>query len=441
MKTTLAVFAWALLFSHAILRAEAVKDREGAVRNDRESMLKDIGWIYNDIDGGFAEAAKTGKPLLVVLRCVPCKACMGIDASILSSKELRPLLDKFVCVRVINANALDLGKFQFDYDLSFSTLIFNADGTLYGRYGSWRHQRDMTDSTTQGYKATLEAALEVHKGFPGNKATLAGKQGGPAPFKIPIEIPDLAGKYERELNWGGQVVKSCVHCHQIGDAFRTWYRGRGQTIPADLIYPMPAPETVGFSLDAEHAAHVEAVTPGTAAATAGLQAGDDIATVDGQPLLSIADFSWCLHRAPETGALKLGVRRAGEAKELTLALAEGWRLKSDISTRHGTWPMRAMATGGMQLTELSDADRAKRGIDPNGLALVVKFLGASGPWGAAKAAGFQKDDVLVAVEGIPSRATESELIGRLLLAHPGKAQVKTTVMRGEKKIDLLLPMQ
>jgi serine protease Do len=28
-------------------------------------------WIYNDIDKGFAESKKTGKPLLVVFRCVP----------------------------------------------------------------------------------------------------------------------------------------------------------------------------------------------------------------------------------------------------------------------------------------------------------------------------------------------------------------------------------
>jgi hypothetical protein len=39
-------------------------------------------------------------------------------------------------VRVINANSLDLAKFQFDYDLSFSTIFFNADGTVYGRFGS-----------------------------------------------------------------------------------------------------------------------------------------------------------------------------------------------------------------------------------------------------------------------------------------------------------------
>src|SRR5678815_2094315 len=121
--------------------AETVKDREGAVRADRAKMENDSHWIYNDWRKGFEEAKATGKPLMVVLRCVPCMSCMGIDAGVLTEPELAPLLDKFVRVRVINANALDLSRFQFDYDLSFSTLFFNGDGTVYGRFGSWTHQK------------------------------------------------------------------------------------------------------------------------------------------------------------------------------------------------------------------------------------------------------------------------------------------------------------
>src|SRR3954464_6326266 len=129
-------------------QAAAVKDREGAVRNDRAKMENDARWIYNDVDRGFAEAKKSGKPLLVVLRCVPCLACAGMDAQILEEAALVPLLDQFVRVRVINANALDLSRFEFDYDLSLSTLFFNGDGTVYGRYGSWTHQRNPQERET-----------------------------------------------------------------------------------------------------------------------------------------------------------------------------------------------------------------------------------------------------------------------------------------------------
>src|SRR5260221_7098341 len=170
--------------------AETAKDREVAVRDDRAAMEKDARWIYNDFKAGFAEAKRTGKPLLVVLRCVPCLACSGIDAQVLLQEtDLVPLLDQFVCVRVINANTLDLSLLQFDYDLSFSTLFFNGDGTVYGRYGSWIHQKNPQEEATASYRRALEAALAIHREYPANRAALAGKQGGPVPFKTPLEIP------------------------------------------------------------------------------------------------------------------------------------------------------------------------------------------------------------------------------------------------------------
>src|SRR4029078_1261270 len=131
--------------------------------------------------GGAARAKETQKPLLVVLRCVPCLSCAGIDASVLNEPDLAPLLDKFVYVRIINANTLDLSRFQFDYDLSFSTLFFNGDGTIYGRYGSWTHQKNPQEKDTAGFRRTLEGALAIHAGYPANKDSLKGKQPIPAP--------------------------------------------------------------------------------------------------------------------------------------------------------------------------------------------------------------------------------------------------------------------
>lgn len=41
-------------------------DREVAA--DQETVKSTGFWLYNDLDQGFAEAQKTGKPLLVVFR-------------------------------------------------------------------------------------------------------------------------------------------------------------------------------------------------------------------------------------------------------------------------------------------------------------------------------------------------------------------------------------
>jgi serine protease Do len=57
-----------LLFGVAPLGAQ---DRDTKVRNDREFVQELGGWVYNDLDAGLAEAKKTGKPLFVVIRCIP----------------------------------------------------------------------------------------------------------------------------------------------------------------------------------------------------------------------------------------------------------------------------------------------------------------------------------------------------------------------------------
>ena len=441
MNRRLPLIALAAALLSNTSHADAVKDREGAVRKDRSAMEYDARWIYNDFNAGFAKAKQTGKPLLVVLRCVPCLSCAGIDAQVLEEKALVPLLDQFVCVRLINANALDLSRFQFDYDLSFSTMFFNGDGTAYGRYGSWTHQHDPMDKTTAGFKAALDAVLSIHRGYPANKASLTGKQGGPIPFKTPVEIPGLAGKYKTELDWEGKVVQSCVHCHQVGDAIRTSYREQGKMIPEEWVYPFPKPETVGLTLAADHAARVVEVVAGSIAAQAGVKAGDDLLMLGGQPLVSPADVSWALHRFPAAGKLDAVVRRGGASINVHLTLPQGWRETADISKRSGTWSMRGMALGGLVLEEPTDEERAALGIAKDHMALRARGVGQYGKHAAAKNAGWQKGDIITELDGSSARVTEGMLIGRLVRSHKPGEKLKATVLRGDRKVELSLPIQ
>jgi len=435
----------ALLLSCALLStsvlADAVKDREGAVRGDRASMENDKRWIYNDWQRGFEQAKWGQKPLLVVLRCVPCLSCQGIDASVLTSPELARLLDQFVCVRLINANTLDLSLFQVDYDLSFSAVMFNGDGTVYGRFGSWKHQKNSQDKDIASFKRALEGALALHRNYPANKASLAGKQGGPMPFKSSLEIPELAKKYKRELDWEGKVVQSCVHCHQVGDAVRVFYRQQKQPVPSEWIFPWPAPESIGLTLAQDDAARVTSVATGSLAAKAGLQAGDEIISLAGQPLVSIADVSWALHRAPVSASLPAMVKRGSAQKSLTIELPSGWRYETSEPRRVASWNMRGMVTGGLVLEDLSDDARTARGLGKTDFALLVKFVGQYNDHAAAKRAGFQKDDVLVEVGELKQRMSEGEFMGRLLQTHFPGEKLKTTVLRGGQRVELVLPMQ
>ena len=45
--------------------------RDEKVRSDREALKDDKTWHYDDLDKGIAAAKREGKPLMVVLRCIP----------------------------------------------------------------------------------------------------------------------------------------------------------------------------------------------------------------------------------------------------------------------------------------------------------------------------------------------------------------------------------
>ena len=57
-----------LLFSATAVSAET---RDEKVRKDRAELADDPVWKYNDLEAGIAEAKRKGKPLFVVLRCIP----------------------------------------------------------------------------------------------------------------------------------------------------------------------------------------------------------------------------------------------------------------------------------------------------------------------------------------------------------------------------------
>ncbi len=50
---------------------QGAEDRDTKVRNDRNQVEAIGSWIYNDLAQGFTQAKASGKPLLVVFRCVP----------------------------------------------------------------------------------------------------------------------------------------------------------------------------------------------------------------------------------------------------------------------------------------------------------------------------------------------------------------------------------
>ncbi|HET6882477.1 MAG TPA: Trx7/PDZ domain-containing (seleno)protein [Pirellulales bacterium] len=419
------------------------QDRGTKVRNDRERVEGDGFWIYNDLPRGLQLAKESGRPLLVVIRCIPCEACAQLDAQVVRrDPALQRLLEKFVCVRIINANGLDLSLFQYDYDQSFAAFFLNTDQTIYGRYGTRSHETESDrDVSVEGFAKALAAALELHERFAENKALLAAKHGLEPLAKAPEELPALKGKYGSRINYEGNVVQSCIHCHQVGEAMRLVYRAGGRAIPEKLLYPYPLPSVLGLVMDPHERARVRKVEPGSSAERDGWQAGDEIVNLEGQPVLSIADLQWVLHNAGDAHALTAEVVRGSESRKLPLSLGPGWRQRGDISWRATSWDLRRMTTGGMRLDDLSTEARRSLGLDDDVLALRARHVGEYGEHATAKNAGFRKGDVLVEVNGSNTRLSESQLMTWLVNAKRPGERVAVVVLRDGARIPLELPMQ
>ena len=103
--------------------------------------------------------------------------------------------------------------------------------------------------------------------------------------------------------------------------------------------------------------------------------------------------------------------------------------------------MRAMATGGLLLKDLSDDERSKRGLSHDQLALRAEHVGEYWEHAGAKKAGFKKEDVIIELDGTKERVTESQLIGRLLEKNSPGQKLKATVLRGDQKLELFIPLQ
>lgn len=405
MKSRLNV-ALCVLVLNAITFAE---DREEKVRADKQRFDSKRDWLYNDLDQAYRLAKRTGKPIMAVLRCIPCEECVKLDDDLINKDPaIASLMKRFVLLRLTSANGLDLTTFQYDTDQSFAIFFLNGDKVVYGRFGTRSHRTEwVTDVSVDGMARAMEGALALHEGYPANREQLLPKSNQPTEFATPEKFPTLATKPSR-LNWQGRdfakgVLRSCIHCHQISEARMEFYWKKKTPIPEKILYPYPHPKTIGLILDPKHRARVDTVTENSPARAAGLKTGDEILKMNGQPLISMADVQWVLHNLPADGVkVDLLVRRNGEQTKVAMHLQSGWRRKDDTSWRTGHWILRRSMLGGMKLAPVAFGGSGKT-------SLKVEYISNWGPFGVANRAGVRKNDIIVSLDGRTDLKRESDV--------------------------------
>jgi len=350
-----------------------------------------------------------------------------------------------VRVRIVQGNGMDLSLFQFDYDLTFSVFFMNADKTIYGRFGTRaEYENAAKDISIEGFKQALEAALALHEGYPDNREVLAAKTGPASIKKTPEGFPALL-RYSATLDFDSRINQQCIHCHQIGEAQREihWYDRK--PIPDEILYPFPMPDVLGLHFSPKHRAKISKVVSGSSAEKDGFRRADEILTLDGQPIISIADVQWVLHRTPENTTLPATVDRHGKEINLTLTLNPGWRKGSDISWRTTTGELRLVALGGMVLKDLSDAERQRSGIEDTEMALNVETVSRGGRRSSgqtnAQRAGIRRGDIIVAYGDRTNRLTESGIIGYVLQDKPQAKTLPIKLLRNGEQIDVELSLE
>ena len=214
-------------------------------------------------------------------------------------------------------------------------------------------------------------------------------------FSIPIE---LAAKIKDQIVATGKVrhAQLGVAVQEVNQAFAE-----------------------SFNLDKPEGALVASVSKGSPAEKAGLQAGDVIRQVDGQPIVASGDLPAWVGQAQPGQQAKLSVWRQGKPVELTATLGDA----SDKTSKQARND-DAVGKGqlGLSLRPLDPQERREVGVAEG---LVIEQ--ARGP---AAAAGVQPGDVLLAINGAPAKNMEQV---RAAMAKAGKS-VALLIERDGNKI-------
>ncbi|HZY17885.1 MAG TPA: DegQ family serine endoprotease [Ramlibacter sp.] len=165
-----------------------------------------------------------------------------------------------------------------------------------------------------------------------------------------------------------------------------------------------------FKLDSPRGALVAGVQKGSPAEKAGLQPGDVIREVDGQPVVASGDLPAAIGLARPGDKVRLQVLRQGKSVELTAALAA-----ADDKVAAAAAPDAApQGRLGLALRPLDRDEQREVGS----AGLLVEDVS-----GAAARAGVQPGDVVLAINGTPARDI---------------AQVRSAVAKADKTVALLI---
>jgi hypothetical protein len=334
----------------------------------------------------------------------------------------------FVCVRLGQMNHVDLARFEFDYDTTWTSFFLDADLNIYSRYGGRDERvadaRMSRESLLHTMSEVLQAHTRIRQSQPVDVPGLlrAEMQSVTAKSTTPEEIPLLKDNHQ-----------GCVHCHQVQE-YRLLQAYQDGQFERRMLFGYPLPERLGLQLSRKSGHEVERLTPDSAGTVAGLKPNDIIRRMNGIPIRSEYDIRWALHSAAGDQPISVVVdRKLGDLNSsinLTLIPRGPWR-QSELGWR------KSLRSVPLQLGFLGYSlgrDAVQQLGFPEGKSL-VKVISLRPP-GLGKNLQLQKGDLITGVGGQTGFQTFEQFKSKLLeLYQPGDL-VEVEILRDGKSMQL-----
>jgi serine protease Do len=315
-------------------------------------------------------------------------------------------------------DSVDIGLFEYDRNNAVYFFMLNADEQIYLRYGGRDSQSADTYLNLSSLELAAKQGLELHRQY--EQASLK-KVERPKPL-FPREIPLLV---ERTF-----ARNQCVECHLIGDFQNLQREQEGKLDKLTNLYRSPDIKTLGIFLDVPKGLLVKEVR-GPAEA-AGMKPGDTIAKLNGTPVWSFGDLQYYydkVNRAAEK--VQIAVDRGGESADLTLSLPQRWWW-TDLRFRQSSVEPRLY----FEDRPISEAEKVKLGLKPNGFASEVKFVAEFAK--LMKTHELKVGDIVFGVDGVETDeiANTAELF--MKIRKTAGDSVTLDVLRDGKRIKMAL---
>jgi serine protease Do len=313
-------------------------------------------------------------------------------------------------------------------DRTFPVLPLGDSSTL--RVGEWvmavGNPLNMDHTVTVGVVSAKERVLGVSdnafENFIQTDAAINfGNSGGPL-----VNIHGEAIGINTAINAGGQNLGFAVPIN-MAQRILPQLRDNGKVVRGYLgaqIRDISPEIAAAFGLDSRNGAFVEEVESGHAADKAGLEHGDAIVAVDGQPVNSPRELIDSVSTKPPGTKVRIDVIRKGKRHEIEVKLEERPGSGQPTSSAGPSGSSDEAATIGLVVRELTPQLRQAYGIGDELSGLLVTRVDPVSP---AAEAGLVPGDVVVEANG--TAVTTPDALDHEITSVPGGGYLRLYMYR------------